>query len=348
MIYDGPRISLPDDPRILITRLSAIGDCIHTVPVANALRERYPYAFIAWVTQAGGASLIQSLRSIDDLIVVPRGWMKSARQIVDVRRQLQERQFDISIDPQSLTKSALLGWLSGAKFRIGFDRPAGRELSSLLNNFLIPPTHQHVIERYLDLLAPIDIAEPNVVFDLQTKNHESITSFLRQHRLMDDFVLVNPGAGWPSKIWPANRFARVVRGISTHCSVRSVVVWAGPEERKMAQQIVAESNGDAVLAGRTSLPELQDLASRCRLFVGSDTGPLHLAAAVGTPCVAIHGPTSPLRCGPYGRNHRVIYKPVDDNQKLRSDDNRAMLAVTSEEVLRECCRLLGTERRLVA
>ena len=161
--------------------------------------------------------------------------------------------------------------------------------------------------------------------------------------------MINPGAGWDSKVWPAERYGEVARKLS----IPSVVAWSGDKERAWAEEIVAAAQGRAQLAPSTSLLELTDLVRRARLFVGSDTGPLHIAAAVGTPCVAMYGPTRPEVCGPYGEGHRVLqsrHESLGSSRKSAGIASEAMLAITAEQVHAACEQLLETPftRRIAA
>src|SRR5262249_14375152 len=138
-------------PRVLICRLSAIGDCILTMPLLCALRQSFPRAFLAWVVESGAAPLLQSHECLDQIIVVRKGWLRSPREVWELRQQLRALKFDTALDPQSLTKSSLVAWLSGAPRRIGFAAPRGRELSLWLNNVQIRPTASHLIDAQLQL-----------------------------------------------------------------------------------------------------------------------------------------------------------------------------------------------------
>ena len=337
---------LRNAPRILITRLSAIGDCVHTLPVVAAIQREIPDAFIGWVTQRGPASLITGAPGLDTVITVDRNWMKSWNSIRDVRRQLQEYEFDTVIDPQSLTKSSLLGWLSGARTRIGFSRGQGRELAPLIDNHRIVPKKEHVVARYLELLLPLGITNPKVTFPLPSPQAaiDTVDRFLRQQSL-DRFVLLNPGAGWNSKLWPHERYATVANHLRRKHGVGSIVLWAGDRERAWAETIVAQSE-PTVLAPDTSLPELAELCRRATLFVGSDTGPLHLAAAVGTRCVAMYGPTLPSVCGPWGDNHVALQARYQDgnSKQRRGDDNSAMCEIGVEAICTACDQILTEDR----
>ena len=202
------------DPRILIVRLSAIGDALHGLPVLCALREAFPTAFLAWVVEGRTAELLRSHPALDEVIGVRRGWLKSPRAVVDLRRRLRALRFDTTIDLQGLAKSAVAARLSGARRCIGFGGRDGRELSRWLNNTLVVPTATHVIDRNLELLRPLGIERPAVRFDFEI----SAADLAAAHRMLHDvdlaepFAVINPGAGWPSKLWPADRFAALCAG----------------------------------------------------------------------------------------------------------------------------------------
>ncbi|MCA9215744.1 MAG: glycosyltransferase family 9 protein [Planctomycetales bacterium] len=329
--------------------MSAVGDCIHTIPVVHALRERFPDCFLAWATHNGPATLLEGLDGINEIVRVPRDWMKSPRSWLNVRRELRKLQFDVAIDPQSLTKSALLGWLSGARYRIGFARPQGRELSLLTNRLLVEPQRQHVVDRYLELLRPLRIDNPNVRFDMPVSVEPNIDAFLRPNDLRTGaFAIINPGAGWPSKIWPSDRYGIVAAHLGEQHGLPSIVTWAGADERQMASKICDASRSHAILASDTSLTELRELVRSAAIFVGSDTGPMHLAVAVGTPCVSIYGPTAPERCGPYGSGHCALHVPVATNNKIRSDDNSAMLQISAADVCAATDQVINRIRQSAA
>ena len=341
---------LPTAPKILITRLSAIGDCIHTVPLLGALRTRWPQAWLGWATQAGPATLLENHPWLDELIVVPRGWMTSPSKLGNVRRQVQRTSWDVVLDPQSLTKSAVIGWLSGCPHRIGFTHPQGREFSRLLNRYHVPATRDHVVDRYLELLQPFGI-EPTVRWRLgpYPAAAETVMQLLRQCHLSSfHYAIINTGAGWPSKQWPGKRYGAVAKYLGQRYQMPSLVVWSGSDELLAAEEIVEAGGGHALLAPQTSLPELAELARRARLFVGSDTGPLHLAAAVDTPCVALFGPTEPRVCGPYGHGHHCVQTYLQAQQGRRRATNLAMRAIRSTQVCQVCDEVLASQDQRAA
>jgi lipopolysaccharide heptosyltransferase I len=342
-----PTIARAARTRILIVRLSAVGDVVHGVPVLNALRDAFPQALLAWVVEPRAATLLRGHKSLDELIVVPHGWLKSPAAVWRLRRRLRAMHFDLTVDLQGLTKSAVAAWLSGAPRRIGFGGANGRELSPWLNNERIVSTARHVIDCNLELLQPLGIELPEVRFDLPESPDDRAAAqrIIRQVKLDGLFALINPGAGWPSKLWPPQRFAAVAQHLGRR-GVPSVVVWGGGQEREWAAKIVAGSNGYGWLAPPTSLTELAALARRASLFIASDTGPLHIAAAVGTPCVGLYGPMSGQRNGPYGPQH-VILQPRQfegTSRQRRNAPPELMAAITPEMVCQACDRVLA--RRL--
>jgi len=298
----------PHSPRILIVRLSAIGDVIHALPVLCALREEYPEAFLGWVVEGQAGGLLRGHAALDELITLPRGWLKSPAAVWQLRRRLRRLRFDVAIDVQGLTKSAVAAWLSGASRRIGFGDEKGRELSRWFYTEPVRAAAAHVIDCNLELLRPLGIASAKPRFDLpeHAEARQAAERIIEEARLSDGFAMVTPGAGWPSKLWPPERFAAVAAYLGRGWGLPTLVVWAGEEELRRARQVVAGSRSHARLAPPTSLTELAALARRARLFVGSDTGPVHLAAAVGTPCVGLYGPMPAERNGPYGPQHVAI------------------------------------------
>jgi len=338
-------LSLPAQPRILIVRLSAIGDVLHGLPVANALRDALPQAHIAWVVEGRTAELLRGHRAIDQVIQIPRRWLKSPRTAWQVRNQLRAARCDVAIDLQGLTKSAVAAWLSGARCRIGFAGPAGRELSPWLNNLRVTPRQTHVVDRNLELLTPLGITHPAACFDLQDQpaDAQSAAQMVRGLLGTERFAVLNPGAGWPSKLWPAPRFAAVARHLAQAHGLKSLVVWAGDAEHALARQIVAESAGAALLAPPTRLGELAAIARRGVLFVASDTGPLHLAVAVGTPCVGLFGPMPAERNGPYGPAHIAVQRVClqGTSRERRTANGDSMAAISVADVTTACDTILG-------
>lgn len=333
-----------EPPRILITRLSALGDAIVTLPLACAIKRAWPAARVEWLAEPLAAKILAGHPAIDDLHVIPRRALRSWRTVRSVRRQLRSRQIDCVLDPQGLTKSAVWGWLSGAKRRIVLARPIAREIAPWLATDIVNPSRPHVVDRQLELLKPLGIESPQVEFGLPrfAESRQRVSEWLSHHGI-DRFQIINPGAQWPTKLWVPQRFGEVARALRDSHGLHSVVVWCGDTERDMAAQAVAASGGAARLAPATSLTELAELTRLATLFLSPDTGPLHLSVAVGTPTVGLYGPTQPDVCGPYGPPHRAIqaWYQGGRSRDRRRGENRAMRDIQPEQVIAVCREVLG-------
>ncbi len=333
-------------PRILLVRLSAIGDVIHGMPIAAAIRRHYPRAFLAWAVEERAAPLLEGHPAVDERIVLPRGWLRSPAKVWRLRRQLKILNFDTAIDAQGLTKSAAVAWLSGARRRIGMGGRWGRELSRWLNNTLVNTNDLHAIERGLKLLEPLGIRSPAVEFQLpeSTADGSVAEETIRRLTLDSGFVLFISGAGWPSKLWPVDRYAAVADYLRQRWSLTSLLVSGSEAERSRAEEIATQSAGRAVLAPRVTLSELAALARRARFAIGSDTGPLHLAAAVGTRCIGLYGPWPADKHGPYGPQHINLQKMclTGTTHQRRRASAIYMEAIDVETVCDACDRMAGT------
>ena len=332
------------EPRILICRLSALGDCVHTMPLACALKRRWPQSHLTWLTQTSSADLLRGHSAIDRLIELPRGFLKSPARLFELRAELRG-QFDLVLDPQSLTKSALPGRLSAAPRRIGFAKPHGREAAPWLNTELVAPQTSHAVDRTLELLRPLGIESPHVEFRLprSPEADTAIHAWLTVHCGRAPMVM-HPGAGWDSKLWSPARYADVARRLQQLHGLPTVVAWAGARVRGWAEEIVAAAPGAAILGPACTLPELIALLRRARLYVGSDSGPLHMAVAAGAPTVSLFGPSRPEYNGPYGAGHCVLqaYFQQGTTRQRKRAHNTAMLAITAAAVAAACDDLLNS------
>jgi lipopolysaccharide heptosyltransferase I len=291
--------SLDRKMKILLVRLGALGDIVHALPVAAALRERYPEARIDWLVDSHHTAIV-------DLVpVISRRTAVDSRQALDGLRttcMLRRERYDVAIDVQGLVKSAAFARLSGAARVIGFDRQHVREraASFFYTEHGHPGDAAHVIDRNLSLLDPLGITDRTRRFPIAVPASAALGPVAARGARdgREGVALVNPGAGWPNKRWPLDRFGEVVSWIASAHGLLSVVLW-GPEEQEMAARIVDRSRDTAILAPKTGVGDLLALSRGARLMLSGDTGPLHLAAAVGTPIVALFGPTSPARNGPW-------------------------------------------------
>ncbi len=330
--------------RILIVRLSAMGDLIHGIPVLNALRKAMPGALLGWVAEGRNADLLEGHPALDRLIRVPRRWWKSPHAVFDLRRELRQLRFDTTIDLQCLTKSAVAAWLSGAPRRIGYAGNLAREASRWFHNEFVPVDAEHVIDRYLAILEPLGIVNPQVEFRLPERAEDATFAEQALSRLGlagTNFAVVNPGAGWVSKCWPPERYGELAQRLASEHGLPTLAVWGLESELPLAERIAAASGGKARVAPATTMTQLASLARRATLFVGSDTGPLHLAVAVGTRCVSLHGTSLAAQTGAYEPGNRSVQMKYDNSRgKRRHDDDSAMRAISVDMVTEACSEVL--------
>lgn len=285
----------------LIVRLGSLGDVVHAIPFASALRASFPTSRIDWLVDPRYRDLLELVDGLDHRVPVdPRALFRGAersaflRTIADLRR----RAYDVAFDLQGLVKSAVLSRAAGARRVVGFPRAYLREpLAALLYTETPEPRGTgHVIRQNLALLAAVGVRDERLRFPLAVPCPAPVAAVLARHP--QGFVLINPGAAWPNKRWPAARFGAAAAAIATRHALRSVVLW-GPDEHALATAVVGASAGAAELAPPTRITDIAALARGARLMISGDTGPLHVGAAVGTPIVALFGPTSPERNGPW-------------------------------------------------
>lgn len=320
-------------PRILISRMSAIGDAILTLPVACALRAAFPHAHLAWVVEKKAAPMVRGHGALDAVIELERGWFTSPKGVRQARALLAQHRFDIAIDCQGNTKSSLAGWLSGASKRIGYAGHHGGELSRVLNNVRIKPVFNHLTDRSLELLIPLGICAPRIEWQLPLPQvARSWASRWRRNIATPRLAVLNPGGTWASKLWEPDRFAATAVYLRRRYGYLSAVVWGNAAERKMAESIVASAKQSAVMAPDTDLHHLAALIETADLFISGDTGPLHMAVAVSTPTIGLYGATRPGDSGPYGQT--AIQKAYEHGSRRhrRSADNRAMRQIQVSHV----------------
>jgi len=355
-------LSAADDGRVehvLIVRLSAMGDVIHTLPAAHALRRAFPEAVIGWLIEERWAELLcapgaarrgprSAQRPLVDWVhaVDLKGWRKSlfsihtAEQIARVRNDVRAATYDVAIDLQGAIRSAVLAAWSGATVVCGGREP--RETpAALWYTRQARLRGAHVIEQNLSIVEAVAgkrMDVPDIEFPRDSRAEEKIEEKLRQAEI-GEFAILNPGAGWGAKQWPAERYGHVARALAG-LGVQSLVNF-GPGEEHLVGETEAASEGTA-RALQCSISELIALTRRARLFVGGDTGPLHLAAALRVPVVAIFGPTDPARNGPYGRRSVVLRNAASATTHARTArTDEGMLAISVDAVADAARSLIG-------
>ena len=333
--------------KILIIKLSSIGDVIHTLPSLYAIRRRYPDAVIDWLVEEDASRLVNGHNLLNDCIIVRRKrWLKKPlsaetwQEASIILKTLRDREYDIVIDFQGLIKSGIWTFLSKGKRRVGFRRR--RELSSIFLNEALPPYNPdlHAVDRYQKLAQHIGAEVTNVEFPLSISENErqNAISILKENGVLEGqlFIVVNPMARWETKLWGNDRFASLCNLITDKFDMRVVLTGSGSMVSEI-DKIIAMTNGRTVnLAGKTDLKELTAIICYSKLMITVDSGPMHIAAAIGKPVIALFGPTAPWRTGPYGDRHIVIRKglPCSPCFLKKCKDVKCMKEIKVEDVIK--------------
>ena len=283
--------------RYLIVRLGSLGDVVHAIPAAAALRRAHPDAPIDWLVDPRYVELLDLAPGIVRAIPLdPRaGWGR----LVGTVRALRRARYEAVIDLQGLIKSAALTRAAGARRTIGLPRAHLREpfAAMLYGETPDPGPDPHVIHKSLALMRVVGVTDLRIEFPL----HVPVTATaarIAEQAGPGGYALINPGAAWPNKRWPPDRFGALAVALRDRLGVTSVVLW-GPGEEPLASAVVAVARGAAVKSPSTTLTDIASLAKGARLVISGDTGPLHIAGAVGAPLVALFGPTRAERNGPW-------------------------------------------------
>ena len=285
--------------RALIVRLGALGDIVHAIPVAAALRRAFPTVRIDWLVSARHRELLDLVPVIDRRLVInDRVGAEDGAPMLAAIRELRRARYDVALDLQGLLKSAVLARASGAARVVGFSSAYVRER---LARLFYTETREldgvpHVVFQNLALLQALDLTVVSPEFPIERV--DSAVAVHVRERTAGRYALLNPGAAWPNKRWPPSRFGAVAVSLRERHRLASVALW-GPGEQSIAEAVVASSNGAAILSPPTSIADIVALARGAALMISGDTGPTHIAAAVGTPIVGIFGPTRPARNGPW-------------------------------------------------
>jgi lipopolysaccharide heptosyltransferase I len=339
--------------RILVVKLGAIGDIIHTLPAVAALRRAYPKAWLAWVVEKAGAELLRGNQDLDEIIVVDTRawrahWRMGLRHAWYTTWHLRRAGFDLCIDFQGLLKSALFTYVSGAPIRLGFPRQMCREsLSALFTNRKGPVVHPdtHIVDQQLGLLQAVGVttAERHFAIPITDADERFAVRVWRElgFGAGAPIVVLNPGAGWETKRWGEENFARLNDALIRRYHVKTLLTW-GPGEEPLIQRLVQAAECTPAIAPPTTWLQLAALLARSSVFVGGDTGPLHLAAAVGLPTVALFGPSNPRRNGPYGPGHVILYQrlPCSNCYQRTCDHWECLPRIAVDTVLEAVGKLL--------
>jgi lipopolysaccharide heptosyltransferase I len=281
---------------ILVVRLGALGDIVHAIPAVAAIKKAFPQSRVDWLVDRKHRDIVDLVTVVDRVIAIDSNSLAGWSEAISLIRQTK---YDAAIDLQGLLKSAVFARASGADHVIGFSIYHLREKTARpFYSTTADVDEEHVILKNLRLLRAIDVDSTEIVFPLRIPDSDALKELREAVPADRPFALINPGAAWPNKCWPPERFGGLASFIRDECHMTPVILW-GPGEESLAQGVVTVSAGAAVKAPPTRVTDIVALARAASLFVSGDTGPLHIAAAVGTPIVALFGPTDPVRNGPY-------------------------------------------------
>ena len=341
-------------------RLGSMGDIIHTLPAVTALRRAFPEASLGWIVEERWAELLCTLpeprsgprstrRPLIDRVhtVNTMSWRRSLfstqtwEQIAAGLSELRAQRYQVAVDFQGAVRSALLARWSGAPVVYGVAQPR-ENVASMFYTRQAMTRGSHVVEQNFSLAEAVarrPLQIPEIEFPHDAAAEKQCEDRLRQ---ISDFVLLNPGAGWGAKQWPAERYGQVARHLAED-GVKSLINF-GPGEELLVRAV--ESASESTAQGiACSLTDLIALTRRARLFVGGDTGPMHLAAALRVPVVAIFGPTNPARNGPFGTRSIVLRNPASPTtHSRRAQPDPGLLEIGSDEVVAAARKLLRSDR----
>ena len=337
------------EPRFLVLRLGSLGDIVHTFPAVAALRETFPRAGIVWVTHPRWQSLIESSNLASEI------WPVESREFSSVRESVQRirgSRWDAAVDYQGLWKSALLPFFAAVKRRIGFSSTTIREFGvPLLYTDRVEPTTTHIAEQNGELSRRLGAGAVSAPFQLHVADSDNAEacSYLRRAGV-DRYIVLSPGGGWRSKCWPPQRFGALAQRLRATLGLRCIVN-TGPGEDDLAAAVRDTSGDSQPLLYQGALGPLMALLRSAECIVGGDTGPLHLAIALGTPAVALYGPTDPARNGPFHVAHSAADTFGDDfvlrvfggkiSHKRHDEPAESMLAIDVDSVFSAVRRRMG-------
>ena len=344
--------------RILIIKLGSIGDVVHTLPALSDLRSSFPRARIDWLVEKQAAVLLRNHPLLDRVIEVDtRKWRRALwkpgtwREIHRCRSRMKQQRYEVAFDFQGLWKSAAFGLFSGAGLLVGFDKPHLKEPGCriLYGRRVSPdPATPHVSDLHRALVASQGATrgQGGVELRVEESDRAYIEGQLAQRRL-EEFIILNPGGGWVTKNWSPSNYGHLHHRIRRELGLKTLLTW-GPGEENLVREVMAACPDDPPPTFSTTLPQFIALARRARLFVGGDTGPLHLAAACRTPVVAIFGPTDPRRNGSPHPDDLTVSHPVPCGpcykRTCRKYRRQCMTLITVDQVFDAVVRRLEQPR----
>ena len=348
MLVKGKPFSLDGIKKILLIQLGDIGDVVLTTPTIKALRQNKPGSKIFVLLRNYAEGLLEDCPWVDGVISANKEQRKLKEEIVYQKNfllELRRKRFELSLDLRIGTRGAFLSFLSGARFRMGRYRDDGKLFRNRLFTHLIKPENelqQYSAQHSLNILAPfkltINDTSPELIITKE-KEKRAVHIFRKEQVPLDKpIIALHPFSRWKYKEWPIENYITLINYIGSKYDV-SIIITGSIHEKETAAYIAKASKVDAYnLAGKTSIGELAGLLKKCRLLIGIDSAPIHIAAAVGTPTVTIFGPSSPINWAPQGKDHYVIYKdlpcvPCRQKGCNNSEVSRCLNELSVEEVI---------------
>jgi heptosyltransferase-1 len=322
--------------KILVVKPSSLGDVVHSLPFLNAIKTCFPAASIHWVIAKGLEGIFEGHPMIDKLWIINKDdWKKignlkvTANELKELFKNLKKEKYDVVFDLQGLLRSGIITSATGARARVGFKE--AREGSRFFYTHKVEGGKNiHAVDRYLKMAQFVGCDISDIIFPLQVPTGTS--SCIAGLPPDQKYAVIVPGARWKTKKWPAEKFGK----LSSRLPLKSIIV-GGRDDKNIADEIVSLSSGRATsLAGKTDLIELIEIMKHARFVVSNDSGPMHIAAALGIPVFAIFGPTDPGKTGPYGKGHIVIMENVPCAPCFRRtcEDLKCMNSLSVEKVYR--------------
>jgi len=321
------------DERFLIVRLGSLGDIIFTLPMLAALRDTFCRSHIAWVVNERWKPLLEGNPDLNDAITLPNS---STSAFFKCGKRLRENKYTTVIDVQGLYKSALLAKLTGVKPRIGYSFSFAREgAASVFYTKRVTPVSKHMVDQNLELAAAAGARIESARFPLTipSEAQSAVQQFLATTKI-SRYVVLSPGGGWLSKLWPPDRFGELAVKLWEAHGLR-IIINCGPAEAQLAEIVVANAALALPIIVQYGIAEMMALLRGAELVVAADSGPLHLANALGIPVVGLFGPTSPDRNGPYG-GRDIVVRNVDDSETTYKRENaysESMCSITVDQVM---------------
>lgn len=287
-------------PRILICRMSSLGNTVLTMPMACALREAFPTAHLAWLIEKDFSSIIRDHPALNHVIPVDSSWSKSPTAIRDTVSMIKAEGFDVLIDCEGTICSGLLGWLTAIPKRIGFSGSHANLFNRMLTTERVAPVFDQLPDRSLELLIPLGIHSPRVRWQLPIPaTARAWATRWRRNIPNPQLALLHPGVALMSEHWGVENFARIACHLSDAYQYRSIICWTGDAERELAARIVEESRDSASMAPHTDVQHLAALLELSNLFISGDTDPFHISIALGTPTINLHASATPRNSSVY-------------------------------------------------